>query len=136
VWLLLFRPGEFLDHRRHHRFSARFRCWCESDQVTVFTRVANLSESGLFLQTSMPLPVGAVALVRFAGPKSFEVRVRVIWAQRDPSQEPVGMGLQFLELSEAHREIILALSQYQARDRDHAGLSSNTDVQKHETWRK
>jgi uncharacterized protein (TIGR02266 family) len=125
-----------LDHRRHHRFLARFRCWCESEQVTVFTRVANLSESGLSLQTSMPLPVGAVALVRFAGPNSFEARVRVIWAQRDPSQAPVGMGLQFLELNEAHRETILALSQFQGRDRDDVGLSSNADVQKHETFRK
>jgi uncharacterized protein (TIGR02266 family) len=85
------------------------RCWCESDDVTVYARIGNLSEGGLFLRTSTPLRQGARALVRFKDEGSPEVTapVTVVWTSSGGGDEsPPGMGLRFETLDEKSLETI------------------------------
>ncbi len=69
------------ENRKHARVPSRLRCWCEGENVTVYARVGNLSEGGLFLRTSTPLATGAVATVRF-GDGAGRSRRRRRWCGR------------------------------------------------------
>lgn len=103
------------DNRRHHRVSSRLRCWCEGDNITVYARIGNLSEGGLFLRTSTPLERGSRARVRF-GNEPVEAVARVVWARVEGQGGPPGMGLVFEEVDapriEAIRRIIHAEQQH------------------------
>ncbi len=84
------------DNRRHPRVHARGRCWCEGENVTFYARVGNLSEGGLFLRTSTPLPVGSATKLRFdSGALQIRPEARVIWSRGEGEVGPPGMGLQF-----------------------------------------
>ncbi|MCB0326010.1 MAG: PilZ domain-containing protein [Bdellovibrionales bacterium] len=79
----------------------------QRDQVLL----ENLSEGGLFLVTNSPKPIGTKL--------NFEFRVKnqeesiqgtgiVKWVEKDPSKRK-GMGIQFMELNDAGKQIISKL---------------------------
>ena len=91
--------------------ASRLRCWCEGDNITVYARIGNLSEGGLFLRTSTPLERGARAVVRFGGDLStslgpIEASALVVWSRVEGQGGPPGMGLMFEEIDEARRAAI------------------------------
>lgn len=75
--------------------------------------VQDISETGLFLETALPLRPGAT--VRLTPLLSrdehlFEVEARVVRTGFDPlTGEPAGMGLKFLHLSEVERLDLIKL---------------------------
>jgi uncharacterized protein (TIGR02266 family) len=88
------------ENRRHRRVSSRLRCWCEGENVTVYARIGNLSEGGLFLRTSTPMPKGSRALVRFrdgdgADAEEVSAEATVVWTREAVGDQPAGMGLMF-----------------------------------------
>jgi len=89
------------ENRKHERYPSRLRCWCESENITLYVRIANLSEGGLFLQTNTPMEAGRRTLLRLSGRDVREVMAEavVVW-NRPQRQEkgPPGMGLKFEEL--------------------------------------
>ena len=96
--------------RRHPRAASRQRCWCEGDDITIYAQVGNISEGGLFLRTSAPLPPGARVRLRLSlGPGEVEVPARVAW-RRDPrlqaAEEDPGMGLRFEPTAAAELEVL------------------------------
>jgi uncharacterized protein (TIGR02266 family) len=88
--------------RRYDRIDTRLRCWCESEGVTFYARMVNLSEGGLFVRTRTPLDVGALATVRFEARRGAEISAsaRVMWTRPD------GMGLRFDDIEEAALAVI------------------------------
>ncbi len=91
------------DNRKALRVESKLRCWCEGQNVTVFARVGNLSEGGLFLKTSTPLSPGSRAMVRFS---EVEAPVLVVWASQGDDGRSPGMGLQFESIDEQRLEQI------------------------------
>lgn len=86
------------ENRKHVRFPSRLRCWCESENITLYARIANLSEGGLFLQTNTPLDTGRRTLVRLSGGQAREVKAEatVVWSRPQRQDKgPPGMGLRF-----------------------------------------
>jgi len=97
-----------MENRRNARVPSRMRCWCEGDNVTLYSRVGNLSEGGLFLRTSTPLQEGARATVRLGageatGPE-LHTSVKVVWTRPGGQSWPPGMGLAFEALDAASLE--------------------------------
>src|SRR5262245_3260834 len=91
--------------------------WVEeaTDRELYFQRSANLSAGGIFLENTIPHPVGTRVTLRFALPgdnQRLEVRAEVVGALA--GEEEMGMGLKFLDLGEAEVERI---RQYIARTR-------------------
>lgn len=74
--------------------------------MTVYARIGNLSEGGLFLRTSTPMERGARTTVRFGRGDSSEIEVHatVVWARSDSESGPPGMGLEFDPLDDSKRE--------------------------------
>jgi uncharacterized protein (TIGR02266 family) len=115
--------GQLQEQRKHARVHSRVRCWCEGDAVTFFSRVGNLSEGGLFLRTSTPLPYGAPARLRIqlGTALEIEVKARVIWSRGEGEVGPPGMGLAFEgaggeELDELRRFISRELAGRHGKD--------------------
>jgi uncharacterized protein (TIGR02266 family) len=103
------------DHRKYSRIPSRLRCWCEGDNVTVYARIGNLSEGGLFLRTSTPLERGAVATVRLDGDETIEAPARVVWSRVEGQEGPPGMGLEFQGPDTSRTEKIRRLMESELR---------------------
>ena len=72
--------------------------WCEGDNVTLFGRVGNLGEGGLFVHTGTPFDMGARAKVRLkdlGGGGEVEAKATVVWNRQSGTHFPAGMGLRF-----------------------------------------
>lgn len=97
------------ENRKHARVTSRLRCWCEGENITVYARIGNLSEGGLFLCTSTPLSEGSRALLRFGIESQVEAPARVVWARLEGQGGPPGMGLAFEGVDESRLETIRRL---------------------------
>ncbi len=93
------------NNRKYERVPSKLRCWCEGENVTVYARIGNMSEGGLFLRTSTPLARGAKARLRF-GSDGFEATARVVWSRVEGQEGPAGMGLEFEGPEDQIREAI------------------------------
>ncbi|MBM4781553.1 MAG: TIGR02266 family protein [Archangiaceae bacterium] len=105
--------------RKFSRVPSRLRCWCEGENITVYARIGNLSEGGLFLRTSTPLNEGSRALLRFGNENPIEAQARVVWARLEGQGGPPGMGLVFegvdADRLETIRRLVQAESQHPGR---------------------
>jgi uncharacterized protein (TIGR02266 family) len=106
-----------MENRRSGRVPSRMRCWCEGDNVTLYSRVSNLSEGGLFLRTSTPLREGMRAKVRLGvgeedGPE-VQTLVKVVWTRQNDKHRPSGMGLQFESLDAGSLERLRQIISYE-----------------------
>lgn len=72
------------------------------------TPVSDLSETGCFVHTEEPLAIGSVIELCFTvfpeEPVLFRGRGRVV--RHGVEGEPAGMGVEFMELSEASRDVV------------------------------
>lgn len=89
--------------------------WVEeaTDRELYFQRSANLSTGGIYLENTIPRPVGSQVTLRFTLPGEthrFEVRAEVVGAVA--GEEEMGMGLKFLDLS---AEQVERIGQYVSR---------------------
>jgi uncharacterized protein (TIGR02266 family) len=83
--------------------------WVEeaTERELYFQRSANLSAGGIYLENTIPHPLGTQVTLRFAIPgdkERFEVRAEVVGAIA--GEEEFGMGLKFLDLDASHAERI------------------------------
>jgi uncharacterized protein (TIGR02266 family) len=83
--------------------------WVEekTERELYFQRSANISAGGIYLENTIPHPVGTLVKLSFTLPgdtEKFEVRAEV--AAAIAGEEEFGMGLKFLELAPAAAERI------------------------------
>ncbi|MGI8784263.1 MAG: TIGR02266 family protein [Acidobacteriota bacterium] len=112
------------DVRRGLRFSILIRqIRVESGSEVFFGYASNISIGGMYVQTINPKPPGFEVTVRFNLPKDdapLECLSAVVWSQEYDSvkcRKP-GMGLRFLNITEADRERITAFLEKQVYDRN------------------
>jgi hypothetical protein len=72
------------------------------------TPVSDLSQTGCFVHTDEPLPIGSVIELCFTvfpeEPVLFRGQGRVV--RHALEGEPIGMGVEFVELSDASRDVV------------------------------
>jgi type IV pilus assembly protein PilZ len=101
------------DRRLFERFEVTWSVDCVTDDTFLYASIRNISEMGIFVRTTEPLPVGTQLTLRFAPTDSsepFVLRGTVQWinAWRATSDNPnPGMGIRFMDLSPADRERIV-----------------------------
>lgn len=73
-------------------------------------RIKNISVGGIFIETAQPMPVGTHVEFSFSMPETAgEIHAKGIvrWSNDGRlTEEPVGMGIEFLEVSQHHKEAI------------------------------
>jgi uncharacterized protein (TIGR02266 family) len=92
-----------IDARRHPRLPSGLRCWCETDQVSLYARLANLGQEGVFLECRAAFPPGTRTRLRFAvDGGTLEIDAVVVWVRpEDAPGGPAGMGMRFAPLPDA-----------------------------------
>lgn len=107
-----------MENRKYGRVPSRIRCWCEGENITLYSRVGNLSEGGLFLRTSTPLQAGTRTTVRLgAGEESgseLHALAKVVWTRKNGLPWPPGMGLQFEPLDASSLERLRQIISYES----------------------
>ena len=88
------------NRRRFRRVMARSRCWCETEGITIYAKIVNVSEGGVFIRTFAPLTMGSTAKLRFNvdGLREVVTEAVVVWIRPttdSPTISP-GMGLRFI----------------------------------------
>jgi uncharacterized protein (TIGR02266 family) len=94
---------------RRHGQRVPVQIWVEeaTDRELYFQRSANLSEGGIYLENTIPHPVGTRVTLRFALPgdkEKVQVRAEVVGAIA--GEDEMGMGLKFLDLEREHAQKI------------------------------
>jgi hypothetical protein len=102
------------EHRQAERHKIKFKIVYDDGNSFNAGSVSNVSETGLFLETALPLPIGTIVRlmpINHAGSVVFEVNAKVMRSiPYDPTSiEPAGMGLQFIELTEETRKEVVTM---------------------------
>lgn len=101
------------ERRSYERFEVTWSVDCVTEDTFLYASIGNISEMGIFVRTTDPLPVGTQLTLRFAPMNStdpFVLRGTVQWinALRPLSDNPnPGMGIRFIDLSLEDRERIV-----------------------------
>ena len=90
------------DNERRNAVRVPVEMWVEesSERELYFQRSANLSIGGMFLENTVPHPVGTVINIRFTLPGDtvrIETKAQIVNAA-DSTDGGLGMGLKFVEL--------------------------------------
>lgn len=94
------------ERRRAPRIPRLVEVRYQSDSPPMTARLTDISERGIFVDTSNPLPVGSPVTLSFLltntpGEKPIIADGKVAWHQRT-----VGMGIEFVQLNEEDRTTI------------------------------
>jgi type IV pilus assembly protein PilZ len=100
----------WLERRSSERFDVTWSVDCETEETFLYAAITNISELGIFVRTTDPLPIGTQLTLRFVSPNSaspFVLQGKVQWVNtyRPMRDNPnPGMGVRFIELQPADRE--------------------------------
>jgi type IV pilus assembly protein PilZ len=106
-----------IDRRSFERREVTWSVDCETEDTFLYAAITNISEMGIFVRTTEPLPVGTELTLRFAPPRPplsagpppepFVLRGTVQWINRvqplGDNPNP-GMGVKFIDLRPDDRE--------------------------------
>lgn len=101
------------ERRSAERLDVTWSVDCETEDTFLYASITNISEMGIFVHTTDPLPVGTQLTLRFAAeasPEAFVLVGAVEWvnAVRPLHDNPnPGMGISFRDLTPADRERIV-----------------------------
>lgn len=102
-------PGAAPDRRAAERVPVTWSVDCETEDTFLYAAIANISELGIFVATTEPLPVGTELTLRFAprDEEPFVLAGRVQWLNEvrlDGDNLNPGMGIRFVGIQPADRE--------------------------------
>ena len=97
------------NRREHDRVDVAWTVDCVADDTFLFASIANISQMGIFVLTTDPLPVGTRLILSFAPPghEAFKLEGAVAWVNKvkpgGDNPHP-GMGVKFIDLVLPDRE--------------------------------
>ena len=101
------------ERRIHDRVAVCLEVDYRSDDTFLFAYITDMSAMGIFVQTNSPKPPGTLLNLRFRTQEGalLDVDGRVIWVNQPHGADSInpGMGVQFVDLTPAHCDQILAL---------------------------
>jgi type IV pilus assembly protein PilZ len=114
------KVGTGAERREHDRFEVTWAVDCVADDTFLYASIANISQMGIFVKTTEPLPIGTRLVLTFAPPsaagqeahESFKLDGEVAWinAVRPGGDNPnPGMGIRFVDLTLDDRERLVEI---------------------------
>jgi hypothetical protein len=98
------------EKRRSERHKVRFKLVYDDGDTFNAGTVRDVSETGLFLETALPLAKGTdVTLTPLESDELFEARGKVVRVEEYDGGNPGGMGIEFTDLSEAERKNVVSM---------------------------
>ncbi|HLG19904.1 MAG TPA: TIGR02266 family protein [Bdellovibrionota bacterium] len=108
--------GSESEQRGSKRIPVKLKVDCQCEGNFLFENATNISEHGIFIETTEPMSAGTMVDLQFTLPeerKAVEVLGEVIWTNpvrpnRQQNHNP-GMGIRFVNMKEVDKEKILTL---------------------------
>jgi type IV pilus assembly protein PilZ len=107
-------PPASVDRRNSARYEVSWSVDCVGPDTFLFASLANISEMGIFVLTTEPLPIGTRLMLSFAPPpqggkvyEPFKLAGQVAWINRvraNGDNPNPGMGVKFMNLTPDDRE--------------------------------
>jgi type IV pilus assembly protein PilZ len=102
-------PPPAVNRRASDRYDVTWAVDCMAEDTFLYASITNISEMGIFVRTTAPLPVGTRLLLIFAPPgyEAFKLVGTVAWLNRlreDGDNLNPGMGVRFAGLTLDDRE--------------------------------
>ena len=103
------------NRRSAERIEVTWSVDCETEDTFLYAAIANISELGIFVKTTDPLPQGTHLTLRFAppnldGPLAFEGKVQWVNHVKPLADNPnPGMGIRFINLKPEDRETLVEI---------------------------
>jgi hypothetical protein len=98
------------ERRQHPRTRVNWPVTIQTEEGTIERATYNISPNGAFIRGLSPLELHEVVDITLSGPDHPEtVKARVVWTsnQIPPHEDmPRGVGVEFINISDEHREII------------------------------
>jgi type IV pilus assembly protein PilZ len=103
-------PGS--ERRSYDRIDVTWSVDCVASDTFLYASIANISQMGIFVLTTEPLPVGTPMVLSFSPPghESFKLAGEVAWVnvvRPDGDNPNPGMGIKFTKLAPEERERIV-----------------------------
>ena len=120
------RPNWY-ERRSSERYDVTWSVDCETEETFLYAAITNISELGIFVRTTDPLPIGTSLTLRFVPPNSgdsFVLEGTVQWINlvRPLHDNPnPGMGVRFVRITAAERERLVETIRTIAYLRENAG---------------
>ena len=118
------------ERRQHHRTRVNWPVTIQTEEGTIERATYNISPNGAFVRGLSPLELHEVVDITLSGPDHpVTVKARVIWTsnQIPPHEDmPRGVGVEFINISDEHREIISSLA---SEDLESSGLDEDENLQ-------
>jgi type IV pilus assembly protein PilZ len=96
------------NRRSSERFGVMWVVDCETEDTFLYAKITNVSELGIFVRTTSPLPIGTAMRLRFApasGQAAFDLEGLVQWINpARPTCPNPGMGIRFSAITIDDRE--------------------------------
>jgi hypothetical protein len=109
---LEFEPSPTVELRRGQRVEFQRRAWCEHRDLTLYLLVANLSPSGMFIQTSTPFAMGERLRVCVCDAPRIVIDVEIVRCERRARQAGIGCRLlSFVQGEGSYPALLLHLSE-------------------------
>ncbi len=105
------------DRRIHERVLVDIEVDYKADETFLFAYITDISAMGIFVRTNNPEPEGTRLNLCFRVPQELgghlvEIEGEVIWINpfrpNEPSRQP-GMGIQFVDMTQQQRDMILRM---------------------------
>ena len=101
------------ESRQHQRAKVSWPVTIQTEEGTIERATYNISPHGAFIRGLSPLELHEIVDMTFSGPDHLiTVKARVVWSsnQIPPDEDmPRGVGVEFINISDEHREIISSL---------------------------
>jgi hypothetical protein len=101
------------ERRQHQRAKVSWPVTIQTEEGTIERATYNISPHGAFIRGLSPLELHEVVDMTISGPDHpITVKARVVWSssQVPPKDDmPRGVGVEFINISDEHREIIFSL---------------------------
>ena len=101
------------ESRQHQRAKVSWPVTIQTEEGTIERATYNISPHGAFIRGLSPLELHEVVDIIISGPdQPITVKARVVWSsnQIPPDEDmPRGVGVEFINISNEHREIISSL---------------------------
>jgi hypothetical protein len=101
------------ESRQHQRAKINWPVSIQTEEGTIERATYNISPYGAFIRGLSPLELHEVVDMVISGPEhSIAVKARVVWtsSQVPPREDmPRGVGVEFINISDEHREIVSSL---------------------------
>lgn len=105
--------GDASELRRYPRVEFSRRAWCEHRDWTLYLNIANVSQAGLFIQTSTAFARGELLRVCLSpltlGAPLIELEVEVMWSSS--RGRAMGVGCQIRDFAQGRDEYLALVEQ-------------------------